>query len=150
MCWSEEPRSASYSGRLVSPHSPKTTSTPCARSISTTAWAPVSVATRVSTGLFTAAVILARHECRRPAEAGARRALRRSRFALRRRLGRGGADFRSAGDEGHGDVGAANSGGAGRRLEPLRDAEGRLPRAAGADARHTGGAAHARPDGAVC
>ncbi len=45
--------SASYSGRLVSPHRPKITSTPCAFSISTTASAPVTLPTCGSTRLFT-------------------------------------------------------------------------------------------------
>src|SRR3954470_21967573 len=150
MCRSEDPRSASYSGRLVSPQRPNTTSTPCARNISTTAWAPVSVATLVSTGLFTAAVILARHECRRSAEARARRALRRSHFALRRRPGRGGSRFSIFGPESHGDVGAADAGRTGGRVEPLRDVERRLSRAAFAYARHACGRTHACADGALC
>src|SRR5215213_2214524 len=60
MCLIGPERSASYSGRLVSPQSPNTISTPCARSISTTACAPFKVVACVSRGLFTAAVILAR------------------------------------------------------------------------------------------
>src|SRR5436190_12898185 len=60
MCLMLPTRKASYSGRLVSPQSPNTISTPCARSISTTACAPFMVVARVSTGLFKAAVILAR------------------------------------------------------------------------------------------
>src|SRR6185295_9020661 len=44
--------SASYKGRLVSPQSPKITSTPCALSISTTASAPLSATAGASTGLF--------------------------------------------------------------------------------------------------
>src|SRR3954468_23407857 len=53
--------SASYRGRLVSPHRPKTTSTPCAFSISTTASAPViaEFATPCSTGLFMAGYLSA-------------------------------------------------------------------------------------------
>src|SRR5207245_11198809 len=108
----------------------------CARSIAAAAWGPLGVAARVAPGLFTAAVILARHECRRPATAGARRAVPRPPCTLRRRSRCGGPRVRVAGHESHAGIGAPDAERAGRRVQSLRDVLGGLPRPPVADARH--------------
>src|SRR5581483_8822032 len=84
-----------------------------------------------------------------PAEAPAGRALPRSRLALRRGPGRGGAAPRCARLPRHAALRPAGGRRAGRRIEPLRDARGGLHRDPRPDARHAPCAAHARRDGAL-